>query len=82
MFFHHPGEATMLDLDQAMRASFRGNPTNIAPFASMDRGSVGRQFSEQEIVSLTVVAVAAINGRNCLGSGFQGKLGYEGGSVG
>ena len=35
------------------------------------QGSVGRQFFEPEIVNLTVVAVAAINGRNWLASGFR-----------
>ena len=35
------------------------------------RDSVGRQFFEPEIVNLTLVAVAAINVRNCLASGFR-----------
>ena len=45
--------------------------TDIAPLASMDRASVGRQFAEPEIVNLTVVAVATINGRNCLAPAFK-----------
>jgi hypothetical protein len=35
------------------------------------QGSAGRQFFEPKIVDLTVVAVAAINGRNCLASSFM-----------
>jgi hypothetical protein len=57
-----------------------GSLNPLVPGSQLDRyrsvrqhgqGSVGRQFSKPEIVDLTVVAVAAINDRDCLASGFR-----------
>ncbi len=43
---------------------------SLVPSASMG-GSLGRQFSEAELVNLTVVPVVAINGRNRLAISFR-----------